>query len=52
MKRRWWVLFPALGAIASVVVEVLVPARVPDWLLSVVLGTAFAGWIIREMARG
>jgi hypothetical protein len=52
MKVKWWILFPVLGIIASTLAELIVPERVPDWILSVALGIAFAGWIIREMARG
>ena len=52
LKLKWWILFPALGILASALAELAVPERVPDWILSVVLAAAFAGWIIREMARG
>ena len=52
MKPRWWILFPILGALASVAAELIVPARVPDRLLSIVLGATFVGWILREIARG
>ena len=52
MKLKWWILFPVLGILASALAELAVPERVPDWVLSIVLAVAFAGWIIREMARG
>jgi len=52
MKRKWWILFPVLGAIASAVATLVVPGRIPDRTFSVILAAAFAGWIIREMARG
>lgn len=52
MKRRWWMLFPVIGALASAAVALVVPGGVPDRVAGLVLAALFAGWIVREMARG
>jgi hypothetical protein len=52
MKRRWWVLFPVLGVLASAGIALVVPGGVPDRVAGIVLAAVFAGWIVREMARG
>lgn len=52
MKRRWWILFPVLGALASAALALIFPGGTPDRVAGIVLAAVFAGWIVREMARG